>query len=62
MNVYKCDRCGKYFDRVGFRYGAELCGQGFLYKVRGGEVPEPVHVCFECAALLREFLTEWWEV
>ncbi len=47
-NVFKCNQCGLYFDRINYKR------DGFE------DGADPIHVCFECAAPLREFLTEWW--
>jgi len=61
MNVFKCDRCGMYFDSFGVLRGARLGGDFLLSGVlQPGWYPARVELCADCANQVRDFLREWW--
>ena len=55
--VYKCERCGKYFDSDPIRLqGGALLGT----LLRINWYPDSVDLCRDCGDQLKELIGQWW--
>lgn len=68
MNIYRCDYCGRIFDRIGLAGGAEIHGAGLMHvfmsleELQNAQNPIPLkkQFCIVCATELRKMLQDWW--
>ena len=54
MEVFKCDKCGKYIDNVGHKRIVKLVGREVMWDFSGAT--KEVELCTDCYKELQEYL------